>query len=197
MCPICFRITVVDWLIDCMCHCSVDWLIDWLHVLFIWLIDWLIDCTCYSFVRLIDWLIDSPHLFRGSRRSFDEDNVSISSRQSRDSLVLADTHSHSNCNVTNSTDSSHDHCHVPPTLSDSSKKARRKLILASVLCLIFMIGEAVGKKIKTIWKFQLNDIFFINFFFKKILKFFLKFFFWNKKILFLFFFYRILLKNSN
>ncbi|OQV14377.1 putative Zinc transporter 2 [Hypsibius exemplaris] len=78
----------------------------------------------------------------GSRRSLDDgDNVSITSRDSRDSLVRGQTH-HSA--VVESTNSSHDHCHAPPALSESSKKARRKLILASVLCLVFLIGEAVG-----------------------------------------------------
>lgn len=42
-----------------------------------------------------------------------------------------------------STDSSSDHCHgnEPPAVD---KKARRRLIIASILCLCFMIGEVIG-----------------------------------------------------
>ncbi|KAK7091883.1 proton-coupled zinc antiporter SLC30A2-like isoform X2 [Littorina saxatilis] len=36
------------------------------------------------------------------------------------------------------------HCHIKPTEKGVDKKARFKLVLASVLCLVFMIGEVVG-----------------------------------------------------
>lgn len=36
------------------------------------------------------------------------------------------------------------HCHIQPKASGVDKKARLRLILASMLCLIFMIGEVVG-----------------------------------------------------
>jgi hypothetical protein len=37
-----------------------------------------------------------------------------------------------------------EHCHqfIPTTVD---KKARRKLIIASILCVVFMIGEVIGK----------------------------------------------------
>ena len=37
------------------------------------------------------------------------------------------------------------HCHAGRKKSGLDKKARKKLIVASVLCLAFMIGEVVGK----------------------------------------------------
>jgi len=37
-----------------------------------------------------------------------------------------------------------EHCHMGPTTGGIDKVARKKLIIASVLCLIFMIGEATG-----------------------------------------------------
>ena len=37
------------------------------------------------------------------------------------------------------------HCHVGHKKSGLDKKARKKLIVASVLCLVFMVGEVVGK----------------------------------------------------
>lgn len=40
--------------------------------------------------------------------------------------------------------SSPTHCHVTPLESGVDKKARLRLILASLLCLLFMIGEIVG-----------------------------------------------------
>ena len=38
-----------------------------------------------------------------------------------------------------------DHCHGPSETVGIDKYARKKLIIASILCLIFMIGEIVGK----------------------------------------------------
>lgn len=38
-----------------------------------------------------------------------------------------------------------EHCHDDEQQFKSDKVARRKLWIASVLCVIFMIGEAVGK----------------------------------------------------
>ena len=37
------------------------------------------------------------------------------------------------------------HCHAGHKKSGLDKKARKKLIVASVLCLAFMVGEVVGK----------------------------------------------------
>ena len=37
------------------------------------------------------------------------------------------------------------HCHAGHKKSSLDKKARKKLIVASVLCLVFMVAEVVGK----------------------------------------------------
>lgn len=42
------------------------------------------------------------------------------------------------------TDNSDQHCHVNNRADSVDKKARWKLIIASILCLIFMVAEAVG-----------------------------------------------------
>lgn len=42
-----------------------------------------------------------------------------------------------------------EHCHDDEQQHKTDKVARRKLWIASILCVIFMIGEAVGKFIKT------------------------------------------------
>ncbi|XP_046339384.1 zinc transporter 2-like isoform X1 [Haliotis rufescens] len=46
--------------------------------------------------------------------------------------------------LTNSYSSSGNHCHDDTELGKVDKGARRKLIIASVLCLLFMIGEIAG-----------------------------------------------------
>lgn len=38
-----------------------------------------------------------------------------------------------------------EHCHPNRDSTSDHQKARRKLIFASILCLIFMAGESVGK----------------------------------------------------
>lgn len=38
-----------------------------------------------------------------------------------------------------------DHCHRDSGHSQVDKRARRKLITASILCLIFMVVEVIGK----------------------------------------------------
>lgn len=38
------------------------------------------------------------------------------------------------------------HCHVSHS-SDIDKKARKKLIIASILCVVFMLGEVAGKSL--------------------------------------------------
>ncbi|XP_055339557.1 proton-coupled zinc antiporter SLC30A2-like isoform X2 [Paramacrobiotus metropolitanus] len=81
----------------------------------------------------------------GGYRSFtgyqgDRDNISVSSQESLD---LTPTAANPHVDSINST-GSHEHCHFPANALDTSKAARKKLIIASVLCLTFMIGEIVG-----------------------------------------------------
>ncbi|GAV05789.1 hypothetical protein RvY_15864-2 [Ramazzottius varieornatus] len=75
---------------------------------------------------------------------------SETSISSRESLSLrehphqhGDGHQHSH-ETSNSSIVSHEHCHAPDFDKSSTRSARRKLMLASVLCLIFMIGEVIG-----------------------------------------------------
>lgn len=42
-------------------------------------------------------------------------------------------------------DDSSEHCHDDERREEFDKKARKKLWIASLLCVVFMVGEAVGK----------------------------------------------------
>lgn len=52
--------------------------------------------------------------------------------------------SHDSENGDTGSESSPRHCHIQPQVSGVDKKARLRLILASLLCLLFMVGEVVG-----------------------------------------------------
>lgn len=47
-----------------------------------------------------------------------------------------------------------EHCHDDEHRHVSDNVARRKLWIASILCVIFMIGEAVGKKECSTYNFK-------------------------------------------
>ena len=50
-----------------------------------------------------------------------------------------------------------DHCHATRSTA-VDVQAKRKLIIASILCLLFMVGEAVGKFVVTQIFYNLNII---------------------------------------
>ncbi|KAK6167326.1 hypothetical protein SNE40_021385 [Patella caerulea] len=83
----------------------------------------------------------SVNQVEGMSSEYRETDGLLSSTRYNRSVELQHSADHTNPNLT---DSNSSHCHDASERSEIDKKARTKLIIASLLCLIFMVGEMAG-----------------------------------------------------